>query len=531
MQLTWTAPADGSGNVSGYQIRYAKVPITSANFDDTSVTTAVTYTGTPATAGQLDGIAVTGLTIETDYYFAIEASDVAGSKSAIVPTPSAVTAHFNVTTVTGTSGLSNEQFGIQFDGSGDVNGDGRSDILVGSSNGQRAYLFFGTASTFNPSAPSVVFTGDGTTSSFGRGVAEIGDIDKDGREDIAIASLGSSPPRILIYKGRDNWPLTMAPSDADYVITGDSTYIGSALGVSMARLGDFNGDGVDDFAIGASGFTVGAAYGVGRVVVVLGKSGFGNITLPDTTNTITITGDSSLSFPFFGASVVGLGHFYSVTTGTTLVVSAPGVAGLDSSSGRLYAFHGQAGSGGSITLTSRDNLVVGPAGSAGIGAVLTNLGPMVNGLPSVGSGNPGDTATAASVTGSTYVFDGTSAAGPFSAQIALNRAGNGKFGQAVIGGGVSGRNTSYSILSDSRPDLVVASQNSSTFTILDGNTVAGLGAGPTDAGTAASVTLSQPFSVGQGEGQLFPDLNGDGYPDFALGSALNAVPGSLAVYW
>ena len=40
-KLSWTAPSTVSGAaLSGYQVRYAKVPITAANFDDTSVTTA-----------------------------------------------------------------------------------------------------------------------------------------------------------------------------------------------------------------------------------------------------------------------------------------------------------------------------------------------------------------------------------------------------------------------------------------------------------------------------------------------------------
>ncbi len=36
MQLTWTAPGDGGASVAGYDVRYAKVPITAGNFDDTS---------------------------------------------------------------------------------------------------------------------------------------------------------------------------------------------------------------------------------------------------------------------------------------------------------------------------------------------------------------------------------------------------------------------------------------------------------------------------------------------------------------
>ena len=41
--------------MSGYQVRYAKVPITAANFDDTTVTTAVTYTGRRRVPGSSTG--------------------------------------------------------------------------------------------------------------------------------------------------------------------------------------------------------------------------------------------------------------------------------------------------------------------------------------------------------------------------------------------------------------------------------------------------------------------------------------------
>jgi hypothetical protein len=378
-----------------------------------------------------------------------------------------------------------------------------------------------------------VFSGDNTTVRFGRGAAQIGDIDHDGREDIAIAATGAQP-KIFIYKGRANWPLTMGPTDADYVITPDNSYNGSSLGVVMARLGDFNGDGVDDFVVGASGFTVGGSFGVGRVLIVLGSSSFGSITLPDTTNTITITGDSSLSLPLFGAGVVGLGHFYSVSAGTTLVVSAPGTAATNSNSGRVYAFHGQAGSGGTIALSSADHVFTGPAGNATIGAVLSNLGTLIDGSPSLGTGQPLDVATSPGTTGSGYVFSGTSASGPFASRVMFIRSTGGRTGDALFGGGVSGRNASYSLLGDAQPDFGLVSQSGSSFVLVDGNVVAGMGAGPTDASTVATATVKVPtgwVNTGVGEAQLFPDLNGDGYSDFALGSAINAVPGSLAVYW
>lgn len=50
--LYWPAPQDGCGNaVAGYQIRVARVPITSGNFDDPTVVCGVQYGLTPVTPG------------------------------------------------------------------------------------------------------------------------------------------------------------------------------------------------------------------------------------------------------------------------------------------------------------------------------------------------------------------------------------------------------------------------------------------------------------------------------------------------
>src|SRR4029079_12489567 len=176
-----------------------------------------------------------------------------------------------------------------------------SDLIVGSFTGKHAYLYLGGGGSA-PSTPSVTFTGDATTTaSFGRGVGIIGDVDNDGFVDLAVSDRGT-PAHIYIYKGRATWPATMTNANADYVITVDSTYNGSILGSSIARLGDFNNDGVDDFALGGSLF--GGTTQQGRVVVIKGKTGFGNVTLPDATNAIVIDGDTSVTTGQFGYRVI-----------------------------------------------------------------------------------------------------------------------------------------------------------------------------------------------------------------------------------
>ncbi len=385
IKLSWTAPSDaGGGKVAGYQVRYSKTPIvTQADFD---AATKYPYSTPPGNPGDTETIPsviplppLSPLYIENDYYFAVEATDISGTAGPMLTSASPGTgqtcdctsgrccaAHFNVTALTGSSGSATEGAGFTMDGSGDADRDGLSDVLIGSFNNSRAYLFLGS-SNFTPTAASVTFSSAAT--GFGRGVAFVGDIDHDGREDLAIANRSTGV--IYIYRGRDSWPMTMADTDADFTITSDTSYSGSLFGTSMSRLGDFDGDGIDDFAIGAPDFNTSTL--TGRVTIIRGSDGFTNVTLPDTTRAIVIDGDPAITFVGFGAQVLGIGPFYSQTGPGELIVSAPGFAGA-SLVGRIYAFRGQSASGGSISLSSADSVVVGASAGMRLGAVLTDLG-------------------------------------------------------------------------------------------------------------------------------------------------------------
>jgi hypothetical protein len=529
-RLLWTAPSDGGNRAAAYQVRYAKVAITATNFADTTVTTAVPFTGTPGAPGSLEQMIISNLYIENDYYFAVAATNAGGTQVWMQATTAATTAHFNRSLFASTK-ANNEQLGYSLAADGDVNGDGLTDTLAGTYMGGAAYLYLGS-NTVTPSAPTTTFTGLGTF--FGAGVAQIGDIDNDGKQDIAISDpTNSTMTYVYIYKGRTTWPPTLSDTQADYKI-GGPTYAGSVMGTSMARLGDFNGDGVDDFAIGARNF----GSGVGQVVIVKGRAGLpAMITLPDTTNTITISGDATITQSLFGYRVLGLGHFYSATA-TSLVVSAPGPGSNPppaASAGHVYAFHGQAGTAGAITLPA-DATTAGPAAGARIGLVLANLGPLLGTLPAVGLGNPSDSnIDNPNVAGAAYVMSGTTAAGPFMNKVLVNMtATSTAIGGVLLGGGVSGRDTTYSLIGDASADVLVAGEQGSPYSvvILDGAKLAAKGA-TVNAVSTAEVTLPLPagWTTGEGAASLMPDVNGDGHPDFALGNSFGAVPGGVAIYW
>jgi hypothetical protein len=94
-----------------------------------------------------------------------------------------------VLTGTGTDGI-----GQDVDGSGDFGRssdltfavDGYSDLLVGTANSNRAFVYFGSATGY-AATPSITITGTAATD-FGSSVVNAGDLDGDGLADIAVAA-------------------------------------------------------------------------------------------------------------------------------------------------------------------------------------------------------------------------------------------------------------------------------------------------------------------------------------------------------
>jgi hypothetical protein len=548
VQLVWPAPeASGGGTVAGYDIRVANVPITATNFDDTSVTLSVSYTGVPAAPGHADELVVKNLNIEQAYYFAVAGTDANGTRGTIMATATAVQAEFMTTVL---AGAGTDGIGEDMDGSGDFGSasdlgftpDGFSDLIVGGSGGMNVYVYFGTSSGY-ASTPSITITG--TTANFGQAVVNAGDLDGDGLNDIAIASPNEGGGGTVYIFSRKNppaswgttnsWPPMLTGSQANYIFTADATYAGGTGSIQpagMARLGNFDGSGADDLAIG---FAIHDSK-IGSLLIVKGTSSLASMTIPDPAGTKTVEIDGTVAGGYFGILTVGIGQFFPLPAGSGLVTSAAGASDI-------YAFKGQSPSG-VLTATGADDSVIGPVADL-YGFTLGFLGTL--------GASPGAVTIGAPSASPAYVDVnlGTAGGGPLlgpaggapapTVRFKDTAAGN-SFGVVNFGGGVKGTSQTVSFIGgDTVSDLILAGQAEAgtPIYIVNGAAISSL---PAAVDLSAAQTAVVPPIVkvanhfpsgwgGYGGASLIVDSNKDGYADFAIGEYAFGKAGRVVVFY
>jgi len=217
--------------------------------------------------------------------------------------------------IDGPVGQSGDDFGISVSEAGDVNGDGTPDFIVGDNTAPNgagsAFVFSGRIDQDFP----IIYRLDGENPGdlFGGccgSVDTVGDLNGDGRMDLAVTALEASPSgklaagSVYIFDGATGTPFQRFDGQGPMRFDGENP--GDLLGGEpsctcgwISVVGDLNLDGYPDFMMGAVGATVNNEPYAGRVLIFSGY---------DTSVLLRIDNpDSNYTPHFFGVSGATLG--------------------------------------------------------------------------------------------------------------------------------------------------------------------------------------------------------------------------------
>ncbi len=146
----------------------------------------------------------------------------------------------------------NISFGYSVWNNCDTNGDGYSDVLIGtlcSANygapEGEAHVYFGSQNGVNL-ASLLVIKGDKPGALIGNAVAGAGDLNDDGFDEIIIGAKNyEGKGAAFIFSGSQAGPITISPQ----ILKGDQD--NAEMGYAVSSAGDVNGDGYDDIIIGS----------------------------------------------------------------------------------------------------------------------------------------------------------------------------------------------------------------------------------------------------------------------------------------
>ncbi|MCU0436384.1 MAG: FG-GAP-like repeat-containing protein [Raineya sp.] len=230
------------------------------------------------------------------------------------------------------------QFGISVSSAGDVNGDGFSDVVVGANrfdNGEvdegRAYVYHGSAAGLSTTSSWQVESNQ-ANAEMGIYVSNVGDVNGDGFSDVAIGAWWFDNGEV--DEGRVyvyHGSITGLSTTPNWQV--ESNQANANLGVSIASAGDVNGDGFSDVIVGAWGFDAGETD-EGRVWLYLGSPN----TLSSVVNWMI---ESNQTNAFLGISVSSAGDVNGDGF-SDVIVGAYGFDAGQTNEGRAYVYHGSA---------------------------------------------------------------------------------------------------------------------------------------------------------------------------------------------
>lgn len=189
------------------------------------------------------------------------------------------------------NGADTDFAGVDVSGAGDFNHDGFDDVIIGAPGRNSvgaSYIIFGNSdmitSNFELSSLSssngILLNGVSVADSAGRAVSDAGDVNGDGISDVIIGAFrantnaNNSGASYVVFGSSEGLLASIDLSGLNgsngFTLNGISTRDYS--GISVGKAGDFNGDGFDDFIIGAIGANPNGVIS-GATYLVFGSAG------------------------------------------------------------------------------------------------------------------------------------------------------------------------------------------------------------------------------------------------------------------
>lgn len=400
----------------------------------------------------------------------------------------------------------------------DINGDGYPDLAVGApsrnagagANQGVAYIFLSGGSTgvtaASASSASAVLTGQSGGDNFGNTLA-FGDINGDGYADLAVGApsrnAGAGVNQGVIY----TFLSTGTPGISSGSATGANSSItgqgsGDKFG-SSASLGDFNGDGYADLAVGAPNRNAGAGGNQG-VVYTFNSAGSTGIASTVAASAIRLITGNASSDQFGNALII------NDLNGDGFADLIAGASGLLGSQGKAYIFNSDSSGVIASSLGMATNSILGPGGNSKFGVAMAGCDLNGDGLMDLVIGADGFNTNQ----GILYAFHSSGSSG---ITVTSSSGANASVGGPAVGGAHFGRSADCGNFNgDQYYDIVSGADT------VNGATTGGAAyifhSGPSGisftSADSASVIINGAVVNGQmGQAVSASDLNGDGYSD------------------
>ena len=401
--------------------------------------------------------------------------------------------------------------------SGDLNGDGYSDLILGDGeyglfgsdmgvNSGRVVVYYGSASGLQVSTPTTLY-GWTEQTLFGQHIAYAGDVNNDGYGDVLISSPGKTTELPIQVVNQDGTVSTVTQTVRGEV----ALYLGSSYGLSqqpvwssygldeyddygtqLSTAGDVNGDGFDDVLIGSPR----GGTEIGTVQLFLGNE-------MGLASEAAWTGQGNSAVDQFGDALASVGDIDGDGFDDVMI----GAPGEQNGTGAVYLFRGSPVFG----LHEEAELVLmGDESGIEFGSNIAALGDVNNdGFDDIAI-TAENAINAEAGLGEVWVYFGEEDAFTSQPMVLSGRDDSGAFGQEVAGAG--------DVNGDGYDDMLIRDTDVSNRTALD-RVILYLGSA--DGFSTLQVEVADAISTPTADGAHsiagMGDFNGDGLAELVVG--------------